>query len=262
VRLNPRPCAKQAQPKAASFFPFFVGLSMTYPHDQQSGAKKRIIIALDGPAGSGKSTTARRVAEALGYVYIDTGAMYRAITLAALREDRAITDADMAAAANEYHLELVTAPTGQRTYLGREDVTDEIRSPEVTRLVSSVSALASVREALTRRQREMGKNGGVVMDGRDIGTVVFPEAELKIFLVASLQERARRRLAELGDQLFPMSLEEMERQISERDKQDSERLVSPLRKASDAVEIDTSNLSMEEQTDIILRLAEERIAQG
>ena len=233
---------------------------MTHSNNDQSRAENRIIIALDGPAGSGKSTTARRVAEALGYVYIDTGAMYRAITLAALREERDITDAAMATAANEYRLELVAAPTGQRTYLGREDVTDEIRSPQVTRLVSSVSALPSVREALTRRQREMGKNGGVVMDGRDIGTVVFPEAELKVYLVASLEERARRRLAELADQLFPISLEEMQRQISERDKQDTERLVSPLRKANDAVEIDTSNLSLDEQTALILRLAKERIA--
>ncbi|MCU0424545.1 MAG: (d)CMP kinase [Candidatus Kapabacteria bacterium] len=217
-----------------------------------------IIIALDGPAGSGKSTTARRVAEALGYVYIDTGAMYRAITLAALREERSITNSDLLPIVKEYQLQLTISPDGQRTILGREDVTEEIRSPEVTKLVSAVSALPSVREAMSKRQREMGKNGGVVMDGRDIGTVVFPEAELKIFLIASLEERAKRRLAELKDS--SVSLEEMCKQISERDKQDTERLVSPLRKADDAVEIDTSALSIDAQTERILALARERIA--
>ncbi len=228
-------------------------------------SSKGIIIALDGPAGSGKSTTARRVAEELGYIYIDTGAMYRAITLAALREERSLTNSDLAPIVQEYRLELTTSPDGQRTILGREDVTNEIRSPEVTKLVSAVSALPSVREAMTKRQREMGQNGGVVMDGRDIGTVVFPEAELKIFLIASLEERAKRRLAELAgagsgkkaDER--MTLEEMCHQIGERDKQDTERLVSPLRKAFDAIEIDTSQLSIDEQTERILTLARERI---
>lgn len=227
-------------------------------------SSKGIIIALDGPAGSGKSTTARRVAEELGYIYIDTGAMYRAITLAALREERSLTNSDLAPIVQEYRLELTTSPDGQRTILGREDVTNEIRSPEVTKLVSAVSALPSVREAMTKRQREMGQNGGVVMDGRDIGTVVFPEAELKVFLIASLEERAKRRLAELAGagssrQAEIMTLEEMCHQISERDKQDTERLVSPLRKAFDAIEIDTSQLSIDEQTERILTLARERI---
>jgi cytidylate kinase len=219
--------------------------------------EKRIIIALDGPAGSGKSTTARRVAGELGYVYIDTGAMYRAITLAALREERSLTNTDLLPLLEDYHLELVITPDGQRTILGREDVTQEIRSPEVTKFVSTVSALPAVREALSNRQRDMGKNGGVVMDGRDIGTVVFPEAELKIFLMASLEERAKRRLAELGE--TTLSLQEMCRQIDERDKQDAGRLVSPLRRAHDAIEIDTSHLSIEEQTSRILALARERI---
>lgn len=223
-----------------------------------SSHPSKIIIALDGPAGSGKSTTARRVAQALGYVYIDTGAMYRAITLAALREERSITNSDLLPVVQEYRLELVLTPEGQRTILGRDDVTQEIRSAEVTKMVSAVSALPSVREAMSKRQREMGKHGGVVMDGRDIGTVVFPEAELKIFLVASLEERAKRRLAELHD--TTLSLEEMCEQIQERDKQDTERLVSPLRKAPDAVEIDTSALSIEAQTERILALAQERIA--
>lgn len=236
-------------------------MKTTTPHTLP---EKRIIIALDGPAGSGKSTTARRVAEVLDYIYIDTGAMYRAITLAALREERSLTNSDLMPIVQEYRLELTVSPDGQRTILGREDVTNEIRSPEVTKLVSAVSALPSVREAMTKRQREMGQKGGVVMDGRDIGTVVFPEAELKVFLVASLEERAKRRLAELtatnaGGAAQGLSLEEMCQQISERDKQDTDRLVSPLRRASDAIEIDTSRLSIDEQTERILALARERI---
>lgn len=224
---------------------------------QAALSEKRIIIALDGPAGSGKSTTARRVAEALGYVYIDTGAMYRAVTLAALREERSLTNFDMLPLLGEYHLELTITPEGQRTIWGHEDVTQEIRSSEVTKWVSAVSALPVVREAMSNRQREMGKKGGVVMDGRDIGTIVFPEAELKVFLVASLEERAKRRLAELGD--TTVTLEEMCRRIHERDMQDTERLVSPLRRAVDAVEIDTSDLSIEEQTARIVAMARERI---
>jgi cytidylate kinase len=204
------------------------------------------------------------VAEVLDYIYIDTGAMYRAITLAALREERSLTNSDLMPIVQEYRLELTVSPDGQRTILGREDVTNEIRSPEVTKLVSAVSALPSVREAMTKRQREMGQHGGVVMDGRDIGTVVFPEAELKVFLVASLEERAKRRLAELiaanaASAAQGLSLEEMCHQISERDKQDTDRLVSPLRRASDAIEIDTSQLSIDEQTERILALARERI---
>ncbi|MCS6807728.1 MAG: (d)CMP kinase [Bacteroidota bacterium] len=219
---------------------------------------QKIVIAIDGPSGSGKSTTARRVAKELGYLYIDTGAMYRAVALAVLREDRALTNYDVEPIVRDYRLELVITPEGQRTILGREDVTEELRSPKVTQLVSAVSALPVVREVLSKRQREMGRHGGVVMDGRDIGTAVFPDAELKIFLVASLEERARRRLAELGD--TSLTLEQMCQQLYERDKYDSERLISPLRRAPDAVEIDTSEMSIEEQTERIVQLARERIA--
>jgi CMP/dCMP kinase len=223
---------------------------------------KRIIIALDGPAGSGKSTTARRVAHALGYVYIDTGAMYRAITLAALRAKVGIEDGILAPLVQASLIELLPSEQGQRTLLNNEDVTDEIRSTRVTETVSAVSALSSVRAAMVERQRELGNAGGVVMDGRDIGTVVFPAAELKVFLVASLEERARRRFAELAasESVPSLTFEEMCRQIEVRDRQDSEREISPLRKAEDAVEIDTSTLSIEEQAGRILTLAHERIA--
>jgi cytidylate kinase len=222
---------------------------------------KRIIIALDGPAGSGKSTTARRVAHALGYVYIDTGAMYRAITLAALRANAAMSDTALAPLVEVTQIQLLPSEQGQRTILNNEDVTDEIRSTRVTETVSAVSALPSVRAAMVERQRELGNAGGVVMDGRDIGTVVFPAAELKVFLVASLEERARRRLAEIAASQTAqiLTFEEMCRQIADRDRQDSEREISPLRKAADAVEIDTSTLSIDDQAGRILALAHERI---
>lgn len=219
----------------------------------------RIIIALDGPAGSGKSTTARRVAQHLGYVYIDTGAMYRAITLAALRNRIPLDNQVFTMLVESSHIELVPSEQGQRTLLNGEDVSEEIRSVQVTEAVSGVSSLSVVRTALVERQRELGAAGGIVMDGRDIGTVVFPAAELKVFLVASLEERARRRLAELGDKAHGISLQEMCRQIQERDRQDSERELSPLRKADDAVEIDTSALSIDDQVQRILTLVKERI---
>lgn len=223
-----------------------------------------IIIALDGPAGSGKSTTARRVAEVLGYVYIDTGAMYRAITLSALRSKTPFDNTAMTALVQSSRIELVRSSGGQRTLLNGEDVSEEIRSTRVTEAVSGVSALSVVRTAMVERQRELGHSGGVVMDGRDIGTVVFPTAELKVFLVASLEERARRRLAELAstqasETTSSLSFEEMCRQLQERDRQDSEREISPLRKATDAVEIDTSSLSIDDQVNAIVSLAKDRI---
>lgn len=223
--------------------------------------KHRIIIALDGPAGSGKSTTARRVAQELGYIYIDTGAMYRAVTLAVLRTNTALEPEAITVLVQSLRIELQPSEQGQRTMLNGEDVSEEIRSVRVTEAVSGVSALAPVRTAMVECQRELGKAGGVVMDGRDIGTVVFPSAELKVFLVASLEERAKRRLAELeqAGKAHNISPEEMSRQLQERDRQDSEREVSPLRKAADAIEIDTSSLSIDDQVHRILTLARERI---
>ncbi|TAE28186.1 MAG: (d)CMP kinase [Candidatus Kapaibacterium sp.] len=224
-------------------------------------SERRIIIALDGPAGSGKSTTARNIAHTLGYVYIDTGAMYRAITLAALRAGAAIHNDALQAILQSARIELLPSTDGQRTLLNGEDVSAEIRSHEVTEAVSGVSALGVVRSAMVERQRELGSAGGVVMDGRDIGTVVFPQAELKIFLVASLEERARRRLAELGAgaSAANITLDEMCAQLGERDRQDSEREISPLTKATDAIEIDTSALSIDQQVAQILAFAHERI---
>ncbi len=192
-------------------------------------------------------------------MYIDTGAMYRAITLAAIRENKQVDEASLSEILRNYAVTLRIGSDGQRTYLNDEDTTAAIRTPEVTALVSSVSALASVRSELVRQQQELGRNGGVVMDGRDIGTVVFPQAELKIFLIASPAERARRRVQELARQGVQTSPGEVERLIAERDRMDSEREISPLRKAADAVEIDTSSLTIDEQTRRVVKLAREKI---
>ncbi len=220
---------------------------------------KKIIIAIDGPAGSGKSTTARLAAERLGYIYIDTGAMYRAVTLAWLRSKLEMSEDILCKLLLNLHIELKPSEQGQRTYLNGEDVSDEIHSIEVTKNVSPVSAVGCVREKLVDMQRELGKNGGVVMDGRDIGTVVLPNADLKIFLIASVDARAMRRTLELKDKGIIESVKEIKEQIITRDLFDSSRDISPLKKAGDAIEIDTSNLTIEEQTEKVVVLAKEII---
>lgn len=216
---------------------------------------KKIIIAIDGPAGSGKSTTAKIVAEKLGYIYIDTGAMYRAVTLACIERNTEIIDEEVNKVVDSIKIELKQSDLGQRTILDGKDVSDDIRRPDVTKLVSPVSAMFYVREKMVEQQREMGLSGGVVMDGRDIGTVVFPQAELKIFLIASIEARASRRLKELQLKGFQSDVNEIARQIEARDEYDSSRENSPLRKADDAIEIDTSELTIEEQSTQIIDLA-------
>lgn len=216
---------------------------------------KKIVIAIDGPAGSGKSSSAKIVAERLGYIYIDTGAMYRAVTLEALRRGIAENEEEICKILDEIKIELRTSPQGQRTILNGVDVSDDIRLPEVTRLVSPVSAIGCVREKLVAEQRRIGGSGGVVMDGRDIGTVVFPNAELKIYLVASIAARAERRAKELREKGIPVEIEEIKKQIIERDNYDSSRAISPLRKAEDAILIDTSDMTLEQQSELIIELA-------
>lgn len=223
--------------------------------------EKKIIIAIDGPAGSGKSTTAKLTAERLEYLYIDTGAMYRAVTYAWLKEKKEMNEKVLCELVNKVSIELKPSKNGQKTYLDGDDVTDVIRSPEVTRNVSPVSAVGCVREAMVKQQRSMGKNGGVVMDGRDIGTVVFQNAELKVFLKASIQERAKRRAKELIEKGLDVSIEQIKNEIKERDNYDSTREISPLCIADDAVEIDNSNLTIDEQTTIVEMLARKRISQ-
>lgn len=220
---------------------------------------KKIIIAIDGPAGSGKSTTARLLAEKLGYVYIDTGAMYRAVTLYWLERELPLQDQIVCNLLKEITISFQNVDGIMRIFLNGLDVTEKIRLPEVTNFVSPISAIKCVREFLVSEQQKLGANGGVVMDGRDIGTVVFPNAELKIYLVASVEERVRRRLLELKQKGIEITPEEVRRQIVERDRIDSTRQHSPLRKAQDAIEVDTTNLTISEQVEVIYRLALDRI---
>ena len=222
---------------------------------------KNIIIALDGPAGSGKTTTAKIVADKLGYLYIDTGAMYRAVTLAWIRQNKEYSDAGVIDMLDSLQIELRQSEVGQRTILNGDDVSDDIRLPEVTKLVSPVSAIAEVRDKLVAMQREIGNAGGVVMDGRDIGTAVFPNAELKVFLVASIETRANRRTKELLAKGMEVNEELIKKEIADRDYYDSNREHSPLRKAEDAIEIDTSDMTLQEQADTIIKLAD-RIIRG
>lgn len=216
---------------------------------------KKIKIAIDGPAGSGKTTTAKIVAEKLGYIYIDTGAMYRAVTLAWIRSGKELNENIICNLMENIDIKLKNSSTGQRTFLNNEDVSDDIRLPEVTKSVSPVSAIGCVREKLVAMQRELGKHGAAVLDGRDIGTVVFPDAELKIYLVASVDSRAERRTKELREKNMEFSVEEIKDQIIDRDNYDSSRAISPLRKAEDATEIDTSNLTIQQQCELIIDFA-------
>jgi CMP/dCMP kinase len=219
--------------------------------------KKRLTVAIDGPAGAGKSTVAREAARRLGYLYIDTGAMYRAMALKAKREAVSLDDAAaLAALAARAEIRLEPGECGPRVFLDGEDVGEAIRSPEISALSSKVSAVPGVRQEMVRRQRAMGREGGVVMEGRDIGTVVFPEAEVKVFLDASPEERARRRLEDLRAQGIEEPLDAVLEAIRERDARDSRRAASPLRQAEDAVRIDTDDLSAEEVMRRLLALCE------
>ncbi|MEI4768410.1 (d)CMP kinase [Psychrobacillus sp. FJAT-51614] len=222
---------------------------------------KQIQIAIDGPAAAGKSTIAKKAAELLGYTYVDTGAMYRAITYKAIKSNIDMQDEDkLTNLLKETSIELKPSPEGQRVFLDNQEVTEEIRSKEVTASVSLVAAHAELREEMVRRQVEMGKNGSVVMDGRDIGTSVLTNAELKIFMSASVEERAKRRLSENKKRGIHSSLEELMYDIELRDKLDSEREASPLVQAEDAIFIDTTSLTIDEVSEKIMKLAKERMA--
>jgi CMP/dCMP kinase len=226
----------------------------------------RLTIAIDGPAGSGKSTVARRVAAMMGYLYLDSGAMYRAVALKALRREMPLeNEARLEELTRETHIEL-KAPTAEqeaaglknRVFLDGQEVTEEIRSGEVAQAASRVATIAGVREVLVAEQQCAGEGGGVVMEGRDIGTVVFPRAELKIFLEASPEVRAQRRWNEHQEKGDGMTLLEVLQEVRERDKRDRERKVSPLVKAKDAVLVDNTAMGIEETARLIVFLAQER----
>jgi len=221
---------------------------------------KKLVIAIDGPAASGKTTTARLVAARLGYLHIDTGAMYRAVTAKVLKLNIAVGDVRrIAQLVNETRVEMRDANGSLRVLIDGEDVTQEIRSAEVTRNVSAISSIGEVRSAMVRKQRRLAAGGGVVLEGRDIGTVVFPGADLKIFMVAGIESRARRRQQELREKGIIVSLDKLKKEIGERDRLDSTRAQSPLKKASDAIELDTSNMTVEEQVDFVVKKAQEII---
>lgn len=221
--------------------------------------RKGIIIAIDGPAGAGKSSTAKRVAEALGYLYLDSGAMYRAVTLEVMRRGLPLTDERaLIETADACSIGFERRNNQQRVLLNDQDVTDVIRTPEVTGSIAPVAANASVRAILVRKQQALGETGGLVAEGRDIGTVVFPKAELKIFMIASLQERAKRRAAEMAERGIVVELSQLAEDIRRRDESDRVRDHGALKQADDAVVLDTSNLTLDQQVERIIALAKER----
>jgi cytidylate kinase len=226
--------------------------------------RSKPIVAIDGPAGAGKSTVARRVASALGFLYVDTGAMYRAIAWQANEWGLTPDDAEqIVAMAQQSDIRLEDAPNGaQRVFINEVDVTQAIRTPHVSNFVSRISTIPGVRARMVELQRWLGANGGIVMEGRDIQTVVFPDAEVKVFLTASSTERARRRWRELEQRGVASDLGQIQRDIEERDVRDSQRDISPLSKASDAVEVDTDGLTIEQVVERIINIVNKSIGQS
>jgi CMP/dCMP kinase len=232
--------------------------------DYQSMPK--LTIAIDGPAGSGKSSLAKRVAQTLGYLYLDSGAMYRALALKALRKNISLENVNaLDALARATHIELKpptpeqeAAGSKNRVFLDNEEVTQEIRTAEVAQAASRLATIAGVREILVAEQQLAGAGGGVVMEGRDIGTVVFPRAELKIFLEASPEVRAERRWKEHQEKGETMTLAQVLEEVRERDRRDRERKVSPLVRAADAVLVDNTAMDVEETARLVVMLARER----
>lgn len=221
---------------------------------------KQIQIAIDGPAGAGKSTIAKIVAENLGFTYIDTGAMYRAVTHKAMSLNIDLSDANsLKKMLLDTTIILEPSQNGQLVYVDGENVTEAIRSNEVTTNVSEVAAHASIREILVAKQQELAARGGIVMDGRDIATHVLKDAELKIFMSASVEERAKRRFLDNERRGIPSTIEKLKKEIALRDQLDSQREASPLIQAEDAIYLDTTELSIEQAAQEILNLAKQQM---
>lgn len=220
---------------------------------------KKIQVAIDGPASAGKSTVAKIVAKKLHFIYCDTGAMYRSVTFAALKNHVKLDDDQaLKKLLKTIEIRFVPAEPEQRVFVNDEEVTQAIRTPEITNNVSLVSAQPSVRAELTKRQQEIAEAGGIVMDGRDIGTTVLPNAEVKIFLVASVHERAVRRFKENQTKGIDTPLDVLEKEIEERDYKDSHREISPLTQAKDAVLVDTTSLTINQVVDKILEIIDQK----
>lgn len=218
----------------------------------------KIVVAIDGPAGAGKSTIAKLVAGELGYAYIDTGAMYRSVTWKWLQTGECFDEGFIGALSQSMVIEFKPESNINRVFVDGMEITNAIRSAEVTANVSKVAAIGTVREAMVAQQRRMGETGGVLMDGRDIGTVVFPNAQLKVYLTASVEERAMRRYKELVAKGEKVDLEQLKQDIATRDKQDSERAISPLRQAEDAIYLDTSSMNIAQVVAKLKELVQER----
>lgn len=218
--------------------------------------EKMLSIAVDGPASSGKSTVSKKVAKDLGLIYIDTGAMYRTLTYEALKRKADIeNEEELLRILEDLSIRFERNGSDQKVYANETEVTEDIRNADVTNSVSIVSAHPKIREVMVERQREMAQKQGVIMDGRDIGTVVLPKADVKIFLIASVEERAMRRFKENQSRGITTSLEDLTREIEERDYKDSNRKVAPLKQASDAHLIDTTGLSIPEVVEKIKEIA-------
>jgi cytidylate kinase len=228
--------------------------------DQRKVNKNFFIIAIDGPAGSGKSTTAKLVAKELGFAFLDSGAMYRTIALAVLQRGVGFDNSDeIIKILFDSKLDFMFEPGRLAILLDGEDITDRIRTPEVNQVVPIVAAIPEIRHQMVPIQRKIGHGMNVVAEGRDIGTVVFPQADLKIFLTASIDARTQRRFLELKNRNHDVSLAEIKQEIELRDLKDTQREFSPLIKAADAIELDTSNLTIIEQVNFIVQKVRERI---
>ncbi|MBR4695767.1 MAG: (d)CMP kinase [Selenomonadaceae bacterium] len=211
-----------------------------------------LVVAIDGPAGAGKSTVAQLAAKELGYTYIDTGAMYRAVAWKALQKKEPVTDELILSVVPDIEVDLQYVDGKTKVFVDGREVTGEIRTPEINKIVSQVARLGPVREKMVDLQRKMGERGAVLMDGRDIATNVLPNADVKIFLTASIEERAKRRWKELKEKGYDVDMEGIKSEIAARDKADSEREISPLVQAEDAVLLDTTGLSIDEVVNKIL----------